>query len=148
MNTQPKASQYRKATLLFCLVLLAGIALGASGMVLYLKHFRHRPPPGPMRAEHIGKDIQRRLGQTLSLTEAERTAIAALIDARMQDVDALRRKSFDDMAEVFDSMNDELDAMLGPERSEQWERHKQQHYGKRYRAKDKRHHGLSHHSGN
>lgn len=124
-----QGKRYAKAVALMALAVLAGIIIGAGGTVLFFNKKLHRVPPRP---DAIAQAIVNRLQELVTLTPEEEAKVQAIVDARMKEVDTVRKNSFRDIRGVFESMDDDLKPILGPERLQVWKDYKEK------RAKEKR----------
>lgn len=128
-------SAYVKAAVLLLLALAAGVVIGAAGALFFVKK---RMPPPP-KAMQIGRSILERMEETVQLTPDEKKRLEEIVVARMTAADAVRQESLKSIRSEFDDMNDSIDEILGPDRSEKWEEAKKKQYGRFYRPKHDRH---------
>ncbi len=131
-----KRRNYIKAAAILLVVMLAGVIIGAGGTLYMVKRRMHRQPP---KADQIGKSILERMDSTLSITPDEKVRLEQIVAEHMAEVETVRRDTMARIRQEFDVMNDAIDQVLGPERSEKWEADKRERYGKFYRPPEERH---------
>lgn len=118
------------------LVLAAGVVIGVGATVIYFERRDFRPP----RPADVGKTILDRMADTVNLSSDERSRISGIVDKRMATVETLRKESFERIRGEFDEMRNDIDEVLGPERSARWEEEVKKRMGERKRhrrSKDK-----------
>ncbi len=96
----------------------AGLIIGASLTVLYFKNSVRPKPPEP---EEFIERLMTRMNNTITLSPEEDKQVRNIVQDNMQEVKRIRRESSDNIRGCFDEMRNELETILGPERSELWE---------------------------
>lgn len=110
------------------LLFAAGCVAGVGVTVLWFKHNRLIGPPRP---SDIAASIMNRIDEVLDLTGDERARLEAIVGRRMANVDSLRQRSFADIRAEFTAMSEEMDAVLGPDRSDRWHDDLRRRFGHR-----------------
>lgn len=118
---------YLVAAVCLFLALAAGVVIGVGGTIIYFKRRDFTPPP----PDRLGKTILDNLKATVDLSAAENDRISAMVEARMLEVERLRRESLDRIRGEFDDMRDDIDDVLGPDRSAKWEEYVKRRMGER-----------------
>lgn len=129
-----QGKRYAKAVALIALSVICGAVIGVGGTVLYFKKKMHKVPPRP---DAIAQYIIDNMHTSLKLTAGEEEQIKSILDTNMREVETIRNASFDEMHTIFDKMNAEVDAILGPDRAKAWEEFKEKSYGPMRRKKMK-----------
>ena len=127
--------RYAKAILLLLLAVLAGVVIGVGGTLLYVKSKFHRRPP---KADAVAAMVVGCIRESVTLNPEEERRLTAIVDERMQEVDALRRSSFDTFRNAMQQMNEQIAEVLGPERNAKWAVDKEKFFGKRAGGPPKR----------
>lgn len=96
----------------------AGLVIGAGLTVLYFKNSVRPKPPEP---EEFIERLMTRMNSTINLSADEDKRVRIIVQDNMQEVKRIRRESSDNIRGCFDEMRNELEGILGPERSERWE---------------------------
>jgi|GEM_PF-3394236 hypothetical protein len=96
----------------------AGTIIGAGLTVLYFKNSVRPKPPEP---EEFMERLMTRMNNTINLSADEDRQVRDIVQDNMQEVKRIRRESSDNIRGCFDEMRNELEKVLGPERSERWE---------------------------
>lgn len=139
---KPAASRrrrYLKAGLLLLFALIAGIAIGVSSTLMYFKNKFPRKRP---TTEEVAQGILERMEKSVALTPDEHDKIAGIIKFHMNEVDRVRKESFNVLFDEMDKMSDNIAEILGPERNDVWEADKDKHFGeerKKYHRRKQRH---------
>lgn len=144
LNARKNRRTYLKAGLFLFLAIIAGMVIGVGVTLLFIKSRMHMQMP---KADQIGRSVLKRLRETVELTDDEKSRLEEIILSHMIEVDKVRTESLNAISLEFDEMNEQVDEILGPERSAKWEADKRQHYGKLYRGKDQRYHESSRRAG-
>lgn len=126
MHNARTGRRYAKAVGLMLLAVLAGVVIGVACSVLYFNKRMHRPPP---KGEAIAKSIVNRIDSLVKLSPDEERRLTVIADARMKEVDAIRRNSFGEMRKVFDTMSGEIAEVIGPERAKVWNEYRDKRWG-------------------
>lgn len=128
-----RKKRYAKAVALLVLAVVAGIVIGIGGTVLYFGKTAHR-----RGARAIADAMVARLDSLISLTPEEELRVREVIDARLEEVDAMRRRRFDEIRGVFRNMDGPLESILGAERANVWREYSEKRFDKRRRDMDGR----------
>lgn len=126
--------RYVKAILLLLLAVLAGVAIGVGGTLLFIRDKFHRRPP---KADAVAQMVVGRMRESVTMNPDEERRLTAIVDERMREVDAMRRSSFDSFRDIMERMNEQITEVLGPERTAKWEVDKEKFFGKRARPPKK-----------
>lgn len=113
------------AVVLFLATLTVGAVIGAGAAVIYMKEKRPRPPS----PEQVGESIMARMSASIDMSESEKAELRKAVFEHMEKVAAIRKKSWDDIRDQFDAMQDDVVDLLGPERYEVWEAARDQRLG-------------------
>lgn len=142
MQTQRK-NRYAKAAGLMLIAVLAGVAIGASGAVLYMKSYYHRVPP---KRAAIGESILAQMNSVVQLKKDEEDKVKEILSSHLSEVDEIRRASTHNTRQVFGRMNEEIEAVIGEDRFKLWEEYKVKNWGD-YKNRTNRNHGRRRHQG-
>jgi hypothetical protein len=146
--------RYALAAVLLLAALAIGAVIGAGAAVIYMKEKRPRPPS----PDQVGEGILRDMSKMLPLDDREKDELRRVVIGHMNRVADIRKKSWDDIRDQFDAMQDDVVDVLGPERYEKWESERDKRMGEkknlhpgrgydrhRWRERyDDRHHGPRH----
>lgn len=139
--------KYVKAVVILTLAVVAGFAIGVSTAVFYMKKtmFPRRPS-----TDTIAKEMVERMNTEVGLTAEERTRIDGIVRSHMEEVDKVRKSSFNLIWDQMDKMGVSVNEVLGPDRSRKWEDYKDKHFGHKRREFEERRrrnreHGSQHH---
>lgn len=125
-----KNRRYAKAIGLILVAMAAGALIGVSGSIIYFKNYYHRIPP---KRDAIAQSIITNMQSVLQLNAEEQTRLKGIIDNHMAELDDIRRASSNNTRQLFNRMNDEMEAILGEERYKTWEDHKVKLWGAKHR---------------
>lgn len=126
--------RYVKAILLLLLAVLAGVAIGVGGTLLFIRGKFHRRPP---QADAVAEMVVSRMRESVALNPEEERRLTVIVGERMQEVDAMRRTSFDNFRGIMERLTEQIAEVLGPERAAKWEVDKEKFFGKRARPPKK-----------
>jgi hypothetical protein len=100
-------------------ILLAGITIGAAGVLLVV-----RPePPGPPRDPDVAvRMMMGRFRDELQLEPEQVDAIRAILHARMQNLNEIREQARPKIEAQLRTLKKEIEAVLTPEQRGRWER--------------------------
>lgn len=106
-----------KGIAILLVVLLAGVALGASATVFYYEHqFSARVGERPPHL-HTAREKAERLGRILGLSPEQVDKAEAIMIAHEPDVQALHAAGKAGMDKILDQVSQELAAFLTPEQN-------------------------------
>ncbi len=126
--------RYAKAVFFLVVAVVAGIVIGVGGTLLYARNKMYRLPPNP---KAIGDAMLGHMRGLVALTPEEETAVKSIIDRHVDEVDAMRKASFETIRGVFQRMNDQIEQVIGPDRMKVWRDDKEKRYGKRHPSDDR-----------
>ena len=101
-------------------ILLAGIAIGASVMLFLGRHGPMTAPPGP---EIAGERMIRDLRRHLRLSSDQADKIGPILQKHMQALHEIRMNVRPQIVEQLQLMNDEISALLSEQQESLWQRH-------------------------
>lgn len=130
-----KRTGYGKALLLLLLAVLAGVIIGFGGAVIYFEKKMYRMPPRP---DALATAIVDRLDSLVQLNPDERKRLAVIADTYMQEVESVRKKSFEEIRGVLDKMHGEVGEVVGPERAKIWKDYRDKRREERRHSRGKR----------
>lgn len=116
-----KNRRYAKAIAFIAVVVLAGVVIGVGGTVIYFNRKAHRGPPRP---EAISEAMLNRMRDLFSLTPDEEKEIKTIVDARLREVEEIRKSSFQEVRNVFEAMDDDMAEKIGRDRVQKWKDYK------------------------
>ncbi|MCX8091904.1 MAG: hypothetical protein N3I86_13395 [Verrucomicrobiae bacterium] len=113
-----------KPWLVLALVFLAGVAVGAVGTRLAVRHFVRTALAQP---ETLRDRIERDLMGRLALTEEQKPRVRAALKRAHERWQALRAEFQPRLREILDDAGDEITATLTPEQRERFEKFRAAH---------------------
>lgn len=99
-------------------ILLAGLVIGVSSTLMLVRHRPMGPPWGP---EYVSERMIRHLQQELDLSPEQVKKIEAIVEKRMQKLEAIRKEARPKVAEQLKLMNEEISAVLTEEQRRDWQ---------------------------
>lgn len=121
-HAKARRRSYWLATLLLAAALGIGCVIGVAGTMLYMKK-----KPKPPQPEEWIDSVLKIMDDSVGLQPKERDEIRAIALSSMERSRENRRKE-------FDSMRDDVDAVLGPDRIEKWNHEVERRWGRKRRG--------------
>ncbi len=126
-HPRPRRRSYWLAALLLLAALGIGCIIGVAGTMLYMK----KKPFGPPKPEEWTDSMVGLLDKSVGLQPEERDEIRAMVLARMEKIRDNRRKIFESSREEMDKLRDDVDMILGPDRTEKWNQEVERRWGRK-----------------
>ncbi|MBI3563906.1 MAG: hypothetical protein HY079_01765 [Elusimicrobia bacterium] len=98
-----------KTAVVFLLGLVLGAAAGSWGQRAMMRRFLHRGPDPKRMVE--------RLSRALSLDDAQKTAVAGILDSRRGDFEAVKKDTFSRLEALRASADAEIEKVLRPDQA-------------------------------
>lgn len=141
LHARPRRRSYWLAALLLLGALGIGCVIGVAGSMLYMKKKRFKPPP----PEEWTDSMVGLLDKSVGLRPDERDEIRAMVLSRMETIRDNRRKMFETTREEMDMLRDDVDVILGPERTEKWNQEVERRWGRKRHGGPDDERGPRHH---
>lgn len=118
-----------RAVLLAVLVAVLGAVIGSGLTVIYFN--RHRPKPAESDyTERLASRISVKITSEFNLDDAATKKIREIVTSHMREVKRIRQTSRDNISNELEAMREEIGAVLGPEKAEQWNKEVENQVGR------------------
>lgn len=114
-----KRMLYWRMAFFSLILMLAGVAIGASAMHMWVVKQRSKPQPRP--AVNL-KRVMRRVDKQLNLTPEQSEQVRPVIRRCLADLDQVRAEARPQIRQHLRLMNRDIQAVLEPEQQKQWKR--------------------------
>lgn len=111
-----------KAVLFVLLFVVAGVVIGVGGTLMFIKGKMHRVPP---KREAIVASILEKMREQITVTSDEESRLTEMLEGYMDEMDEVRKGSFQRVKAIFRRMDEDIKTVLGPERFSVWFEYKE-----------------------
>ena len=124
-----------KAIAFVSLFVAAGVVIGVGGTLLFFKNKMHRVPP---KRDAIVASMVEKMGERVTLTRDEEKRLGELMEGYFDEIEDVRKESFQSVKAIFKRMDQGIESILGPERFKVWYDYKEKKMAERWRRDDRK----------
>ena len=124
-----------KAVAFVLLFIVAGGVIGVGATLLYVRNKMHRVPP---KRDAIVASMVEKMGERVPLTKDEEKRLTDLMEGYFDEIEDVRKESFQSVKAIFKRMDESIESVLGPERFKVWYEYKEKKMAERWRRDDRK----------